>query len=101
MVVGADLDAAKREIGLVASEFPNVHDAVRRTCEMAPLSWYATYNLEFRPKLENHFEDILAERESVYGAPDMLERLDDAVLDYPASREFVEHRETSWTLQRC
>ncbi len=89
---GADLDAARREIGLVASENPKVHDAVRHTYEMAPFKWYTTYNLEFKPQFEAYCKNVLTSREGVHTDNDMLERLDDSVLDYPTIPEFMEHR---------
>lgn len=89
---GADLDAARREIDLVASENSNVHDAVKRTYEVAPSKWYTAYNLEFKPQFERYCKDALAGREGMHTASDMLERLDDAVLDYPTTPEFMEHR---------
>lgn len=87
---GSDLDVVRREIGLVASENSNVHDAVRRTYEMAPSRWYAAYNLEFRPQFEKYCKDAPAGRGGT--DRDMLGRLEDAVLDYPTVPEFMEHR---------
>lgn len=87
-----DLDMAKREIALMASKFFNLHDAVKRTYEMAPFKWYRTYNLHFKPQFESYCKDALADRESTYTDRDMLERLDDAVLDYPTIPEFLKHR---------
>ena len=92
MASGADLDTAKHEIDLVASENSSMHDAVKRTYEMAPSKWYASYNLEFKPQFDRYCKDTLAGREGVYTDSDMLERLDDAVLDYPTVPEFMEHR---------
>lgn len=88
----ADLDTARDEIGLVASEFSNVHIAVTKAYETAPFKWYITYNQEFRPKLASYCEEILADLESRRSAHDTLERLDDAVLDYPTDRAFIGHR---------
>ena len=92
VVGGGEMDDVEREIDLVASENTNVNDAVKNTYRMAPFKWYTTYNLEFKPKFERHFGDVLAGRESMYGARDILELLDDAVLDYPTVPEFMEHR---------
>ena len=89
---GADIESARSEISLVASETPNVPDAVRRTYEMAPSKWYAAYNLEFKPQFEKYCRDARAGREGTYTDRDMMERLGDAVLDYPTVPEFMEHR---------
>lgn len=85
------MDATKREIGQMANEFSNVHAAVGRTYEKAPFKWYTTYNLEFKPRFESHCRAVLDGRDCD-AAQDILGRLDDAVLDYPANLEFTEHR---------
>ena len=92
VATSTDLDAVRHQISLVASAHINMHDAIQRAYETAPFKWYTTYNLEFGPKLESHLKDILADRESRYRAQDILERLDDAVLDYPTDRVFMGHR---------
>lgn len=66
-----DLEESRREIGRVAKEFPNVHDAVKRAYEAAPFKWYYTYNLKFRPKFESHCKDVLAGRESRHSTQDV------------------------------
>lgn len=92
IVTDADLDVARREIGLVASENPNASDAIRSTYEKAPFKWYTTYNREFKPKFKRYCRDALAGRDGIYTDSAMLEQLDDAVLDYPTDPEFMEHR---------
>ena len=87
-----EIDAVKKEISQVIKQYSSVHAAVRRTYKEAPFKWYTTYNLEFRPKLESHFGDMLAKRKSRYSSQDILERLDDAVLNYTTVPEFLEHR---------
>ena len=88
---GADIEAARSEISLVASETPNAHDAVQRTYETAPSKWYTAYNLEFKPQFEKYCMGARAGRDG-YADRDMMERLGDAVLDYPTVPEFMGHR---------
>lgn len=87
-----DIDMAREKISQVAKQYPSMHAAVNHTYKGAPFKWYTTYSLEFRPKLESHFRDVLSGRKSTYRAQDILDRLDDAVLDYPTIPEFLEHR---------
>lgn len=88
----ADLEVARHEIGLMASVNTDVHTATKRAYEAAPSRWYDTYNLKFKPQFESHCKAVSTGRESMYGAHDILERLDDAVLDYPTGPNFMEHR---------
>ena len=41
IMAGADLDAAKHEIGQAASQLSNGYDADKSTCALAPSKWYA------------------------------------------------------------
>lgn len=62
--------------------------AAGRVSELA--EWHAAYG-EFRERFTSHCKDILAGRECG-DTQDILERLDDAVLAYPAGKELMPHR---------
>lgn len=90
---GEYVDSAKKEIGRVCEEFVNIDDAVEGIYDNdAPYAWYRTYKLEFMPKFESYCKAELEERDNRYHNKDIEDRLDDAVLDYPALPEFAEHR---------
>ncbi|MBI1658078.1 MAG: hypothetical protein IS632_04805 [Thaumarchaeota archaeon] len=89
---GVDVDLAKDEISQVAYDNSDVTAAVKSAYRVAPHKWYTTYNRRFGPRIDRHFEDILAGRTCRHSSQEILSELDDAVLDYPTDPNLMGHR---------